>query len=275
MSRSNVKCVMQHTPLSPYKNIIRRDWMGKISRTRDIITISHGLLDVASIMRWKGQIQICDIDAGVRETTEYAREDYKELRIPTPGESIQTTVADYCLANGVKKLGAVDVDLAYTLVPAWGILEDVLSTLAQHKYKGRVFLTVAFRSDGFKSMQDRVAWLSVRLPKSFRYAGHTVYNSGRIAADGSRSKGSPMCIIELTSSSRGPKAEVVKTLTERILHIVQTQPQSSILGIWKAVKAAKQGDAAYSRVYKQANLMLETGTLKTVSGMIQAQEQSI
>lgn len=267
MSRSNVKCAMQHTPLAPYKNRIRRDWMGKVPRTRDIITISHGLLDVASVMRWQGLIQICDIDPGVRETAEYARADYPDLRIPACGESIQTTVADYCATNGVKKLGAVDVDLACTMVPAWGILENVLLTLAEHKYRGRVLLTVSFRSDGFKSMAERIQWLSNRLPKPFRYVNYTVYRSGRVAADGSRSIGSAMCIIELTSSSSGPKSQTVKTLAERILAIVQAQPQTNIRGICNALKASGQGENG--RAYVETQNMLRDGKLARVNGMIQ------
>lgn len=220
MSRQTVKCLMAHTPLAPYKNRIRRDWMRGIARNMDLITISHGLLDVASVMGWRGAIQVCDIDPGVRETTEYLRSDYPDLQIPPPGEDIRETVANYCATSGVGNLGAVDIDLACTLPYARSILVETLEILATHKYRGRIYLTVAVRNDGFKSMEERLTWAEQQLPKAFGIISHTVYRSIRIGTHADRSKGSAMLILEI--GGKGCQRKAFLTLEDRILAEIKT-----------------------------------------------------
>lgn len=207
VSRRLVRCQMEHTPLAPHKNRIRRDWMSRVPRTKDIITISHGLLDVAMIMRWRGKIKICDIDPGVRETTEYLRTpsnpqrdhgDYPDLNILPPGQCIESTTWFYGMDNGgFKKLGAIDIDLACSIRPAWEITKPVLDVLIKNNYQGKVLITFTRRRDGFASDRLRLIWFKNKLPSSARYVSYTPYASTRIRQDGSRGKGSSMGIIEL------------------------------------------------------------------------------
>jgi len=201
MSRRTVCCQEKHTPLAPYKNDIRATWMRKIPLYKDIITISHGALDVLNILGWKGRIQVCDIDPGVREATEYLRGDYPRLNILSPGESIKDTTIDYCLTYGVKKLGAVDVDLAVGIVPAWKILAEVLEVLRDFKFHGKVFLTFRNGRDrgfGKAATQNRINWLWLHLSLcGVKYVSHTNYRSVRCNDNASRSVGSAMCIVEL------------------------------------------------------------------------------
>lgn len=262
MSRRDVKCVMAHTPLSPYKNRIRRDWMRLIARNMDIITISHGLLDVANVMGWRGLIQVCDIDPGVRETTEYLRSDYPDLQIPKPGEDIRATVAAYCTTFGVKNLGAVDIDLACTLRMAESILQDTLNTLATHKYGGRIYLTVALRCDGFDSMESRLQWVRERLPQKFRLISHTVYSSVRIGAHADRSKGSAMLIIEV--GGKGCFRKAFLTLEDRILNEVRTGEMKTV----QNVVTALLGHAGETNIWMKTTAMLKQGRLSKQGGKL-------
>src|ERR1035437_6621708 len=164
MARSTVKCKMGHTEQHPAKDRMRRNWMSKVSRMKDIITISHGLLGGAQYLNWCGRIQVCDIDPGVRETTAYlggldgGASDYPDLNILSPGCDIESTVIAYVKAYGVKQLGAVDVDLACTIGPAWEILFPVLCTLlGAMGTKDHVKVLLTFRNgrkDGFSSLND-------------------------------------------------------------------------------------------------------------------------
>jgi hypothetical protein len=251
---------MAHTPLSPYKNRIRRDWMRLIARNMDIITISHGLLDVASVMGWRGAIQVCDIDPGVRETTEYLRSDYPDLQILKPGEDIRTTVATYCTTFGVKNLGAVDVDLACTLRMAESILQDTLNTLATHKYGGRIYLTVALRCDGFNSMESRLQWIRERLPQRFRLISHTVYSSVRIGAHADRRKGSAMLIVEI--GGKGCFRKAFLTLEDRILNTVRAGGMHNASN----VAAALAGHASVVGIQLRVGSMLKDGRLSKRHG---------
>lgn len=173
--------------------------MGRVPRHRDIITISHGLLATADHFKWRGKIQICDIDPGVRHVTEQLMDDYPDLSILSPGEDIRTTVQEYCVRYGVRNLGAVDVDLACKVRNTLPILQDVLDTLNQYRYQGKVFLTFRNGRDDFgrNASGDRIRWLSERLPRPFRYTQHTLYRSGHTGPRGERNYGSAMCIMEI------------------------------------------------------------------------------
>lgn len=262
MSKRNVRCVMAHTPLAPYKNRIRRDWMRIIDRKMDIITISHGLLDVANVMGHRGAIQVCDIDPGVRETTRYLQGDYPDLTILEPGEDIRATVADYCVAFGVKNLGAVDVDLACTLRFSEDILCGVLNALVTHKYRGRIYLTVALRCDGFKSMESRIRWIEERLPKQFRVVSHTTYGSVRIGPHAERGKGSAMMIVEI--GGKGLFRKAFLTLEDRILDAVRS---GKIKNAWN-VGCALKGHGSPVGIAVKAGAMLKDGRLSKKGGVL-------
>jgi len=209
MGRRNNVCSEKHTSISPRKNCIRRDMLKKVRRSLDAITISHGALDVFMILGWKGRVQTCDIDPGVRLAIEYLRKgdngrkgDYPDLNLPTPGKSIQETVSQYCAAHGAEHLGIVDVDLAVGILPSWKILSSVLDTLVQHKYHGRTFLTFRNGRDGFgkNSLKDRIDWLRKQLPQGIKVSSFTPYQSVRLDPNALRSIGSNMCIVELKHS---------------------------------------------------------------------------
>lgn len=216
MGLMTVSCSEKHTPLSPSKNTIRRDMLNKSWKYCDVITISHGALDVLNILGWQGRIQPCDIDPGVREAihgmlkVRYSydgskagtkrRGCYPDLKILPPGESIQQTVRDYCAEHGTARLGIVDVDLAVGMVKCWDILRDVLATLQDHNYNGKTFLTFRNgRADGFgkDAIKARIDWLRKRLPRTVKVASYTTYTSERFDQNARWSPGSPMCIVEL------------------------------------------------------------------------------
>lgn len=263
MGKRNVVCLMRHTPLSPKKNQVRSAWMNSINKNKDIITISHGLLDVASILGWRGAIQVCDIDPGVRETTEYLRDDYPDMKILKPGEDIRETVRDYCVAFGPKNLGAVDVDLACTLKAAEPIFIDTLKILATHNYRGKAFLTVSLRSDGFSSTPARIKWLTDRLPKPFRYIRHTVYNSVKIADNASRSEGSVMCIVEVNSQHSAKTEILFNTLADHICYVVKSKPCINATSVLNAIKYSGHGGTGRggTAVFSLVKEMLGDGRL--------------
>jgi hypothetical protein len=181
----------------------------KVRRSLDAITISHGALDMFMALRWQGLVQTCDIDPGVRLAIEYLRKgdkggkgDYPDLNLPAPGKSIQETVRQYCEVHGTEHLGIVDVDLAVGILPSWNILNSVLNTLIQYKYRGKTFLTFRNGRDGFgrNSLKDRIDWLRKQLPVSVKVSSFTPYQSVRLDPNALRSIGSNMCIVELKHS---------------------------------------------------------------------------
>lgn len=200
MSRSNVRCSEKHTPLNPAKDRVRRNWIRKTPNGTLIMTISHGALGVLDIMGWSGPIRVVDVDPGVIESTEYMRQsDYRELNLLQPLHcTIQTAVKFQCRDNE-PKVGAIDVDLADCIERCYPILKEVLDTLIKNKIHTRVMFTFRNGRDCFgrNSIDRRLAWLKERLPKGADVAGHETYNSLRINSDASRSKGSPMCIVEI------------------------------------------------------------------------------
>jgi len=204
IARMTVKCDMLHTPSSPGKNRARRNMLEKIDPKKDLITISHGVLEAMMMLRWKGSIIVCDIDKGVIDSTFYQVKDYPELDILPPTHmTIQATVFAYPHRFGIKRLGGVDVDLTYCIKQAWNVLKGVLDTLIQFKIHTKVFLTFRNgRNDGFVSLAGRIAWLRNRLGAMYpnglvKYISHEKYDSARNREDASRQIGSHMCIVEL------------------------------------------------------------------------------
>lgn len=204
LSRRTNCCSMAHTPLSPGKNRIRRDAFSPVSVFRDVITISHGALDVLNIMGWRGRVLTCDIDPGVRNAIKFMREsnDYPDLDLLPPGESVQQTTLEYCGAYGTGNLGVVDIDLASCVQEAYKIAKQVIHTLIGHKYEGKVLLTFRNgRADGFKGVEERVNYIRPRLGfddgRKAKVVGFTTYNSGRILENAKRTKGAAMCIVEI------------------------------------------------------------------------------
>jgi hypothetical protein len=190
---------MQHTPQSPNKNRVRRNWLMTVPRSKDVITISHGALEALMMMRWEGRIQVCDIDPGVIESTRYMRDsEYKDLCLLPPWcIPIQEMVLDYCTSYGGKKLGVIDIDLAFCLDQCLPILQSVLDTLRLFGIHTKVLLTFRNGRDGFSSTEGRMIWLKQNLGKGVEYVTHEQYNSSRIRENASRHKGSAMCIVTL------------------------------------------------------------------------------
>jgi hypothetical protein len=201
MSRSTVCCSEAHTPQSPNKNRIRRDWLLPLNKSKDLITISHGALEAMMMCGWKGRIFVCDIDPGVIESTKYMSEsEYRDLKIKAILSRIEVMVTNYCFVNGAKNLAAVDVDLADCLDTCWPILAPVLDALVTYRAKGtKVFFTFRNGRDCFgrNGIDKRIQWLKSRLPEGVRLNSHTTYNSTRITQFAERRKGSPMCIVEM------------------------------------------------------------------------------
>lgn len=199
MGRSNVRCDMAHTPQSPIKNRVRRDWIKKSSSYKDIITISHGALEALMMAEHRGLITVCDIDGGVIESTQYmAHSEYPDLRIRARHWSIERTVEGYCQDKGVDSLGVVDIDLAGSLMSEFSVLSNVLTTLLSHKAFGvKVLFTFRNGRDAFKGIDNRIAWLKSKLPNGVQLVKFTPYNSTRITEHAERKKGSAMCIVEL------------------------------------------------------------------------------
>lgn len=210
MSRRTVLCKEKHTPLSPIKNGIRLGWMSGLDKSKDIITISHGLLDMAMAVSWKGRIQVCDTDAGVRETVRYLKDDYPNLNILPPLGPIRECVSIYGNHNhqrngkpGFNCLAAVDVDLACGVRLAWHILEPVLAILVEGSYKGKTLLTFCQRDRDFGGEYgtwDRIDFLRSQLKQfpTVSLTNYKQYSSIKIADNCKRSKGSAMCIVELS-----------------------------------------------------------------------------
>lgn len=200
MSRSTVRCSEAHTPQSPNKNRVRRDWLKPLKGKGDIITISHGLLESAMMVGHSGRIHVCDIDPGVIESTKYMRQsEYTDLCIPSVQlSSIEEKVKTYCEIWGTRSLKVVDVDLADTLTTVWNSCEDVLRTLVSHKASGtKVMLTFRNGRDGFGSTDARIFWIRCNMPRGTKVVKHTPYASNRIGKYAEREKGSAMCIVEL------------------------------------------------------------------------------
>ena len=202
-------CSNKHTPVCPAKNKIRADWLSSLGdRSLDILTISHGIFDVLSILGWSGRIQACDIDMTVRLIVRYLGglsgrpSKYPHLNILPPGKDILAAVVEYCEEFGVLNLGAVDVDLACKVKPAANILAPVLMELIKHQYRGKVFLTFLYgrgeKCERSKSLRQDVRWLKRRLPSRAVLTDQRTYKSNWISDSIEIKRGSNMCILEFT-----------------------------------------------------------------------------
>lgn len=194
-------CAMGHTPLSPAKNRVRRNWLERVPRKQTIITISHGLLDEAQSRRHTGLILPCDIDSGTREVIKHASKRYPELRILPPGKDIHSTVNEYLKfhSGGVRKLGAVDLDLTASVKEVWNTSKPVIDSLKENKYHGKVLITFRNGRDSFgkNSLLERIQWLLGQLPTGVVITHHESYTSDHYDRFGRYNKGSAMCTVEL------------------------------------------------------------------------------
>lgn len=204
MGRLDTACKYEHTGSSPGKNLIRRDWLEPLPRTADLISISHGILEVLAIMRWKGRIQTCDKDQGVRTVISEIREnpngpvEYPDLNILPPGCGAQSTTQAYCQSFGVKRLAAVDLDLNATIKEVWPVARPVVEILQEEHYQGIILLTFRNgRNDGLKGVLQRIEWLQDHLPKGVQCVLHDPYQSKWRDRRGTLHIGSPMCLAML------------------------------------------------------------------------------
>jgi len=199
----------KHTPQSMHKERTRRWWLDKVDPQQDVITISHGLFLELDRAEWKGRIQACDLDPGVRAAIAYLRVpsynsgsgDYPSLNILPPGEGICSTIHHYNQQYGMSQLGAVDVDLAKGVESVWvHVMQHVLNLLLMYGYHGKVLLTFKNGRDRkFGDTQDRINWLCEQLPRGAEYITHRTYNSAWISEYGQRHKGASMCCAELAT----------------------------------------------------------------------------
>jgi hypothetical protein len=205
MTRSQVRCSMGHTALFPGKNDARAWWAHETPRGKDIITISHGALDVLSILRHRGRILVCDIDPGVVASTHHMRGHGQGARYPHLNLTkplccdITLAVCAYIGSHGVKDLGVVDLDFACAVNEAWRLAAPTIEILSDEKYKGRVLLTFRNGRDGNgrDATDKRIDWIRAQLPKGVRVVAHRKYRSDWIGRYATRETGSSMCIVEL------------------------------------------------------------------------------
>lgn len=196
-----VPCSMGHTPLFPGKTRARRNWLEKVKRDQDIITISHAIFDALEWRRHRGVVLACDIDPIVRHRINWMRDrgHYPDLNLAQAGFSIQDTVRTYCDTWGVSRLGAVDVDLTRTLDYELPILTEVVQTLASHKYKGKVLFTFRNGRDnhGQGGLESRLHTMCANLPRGMVCVGHETYRSDSYERHAERRIGSSMVIVEI------------------------------------------------------------------------------
>jgi hypothetical protein len=207
MGRLDNTCKELHTALFPQKDRVRRSWMSVLHRTQDLLTISHGIFPELDRAGWKGQIQSCDLDEGVRTCINHIREnpngplgDYPDLNILPPGCGILSTTQSYCKEHGAKRLGAVDIDLTASIRGVWQVARPVVEVLQDYHYKGLILLTFRNgRADGFgqNALPKRMKFLRESLPKGVECVLHDTYQSTYIERNAKRHKGSPMCMATL------------------------------------------------------------------------------
>ena len=204
MEKSNVRCSMGHTELHPGKTEARAFWLHDVSRTKDIITISHGALDALCLLRHTGSILVCDIDTKVTESARYlsgktgARYSHLDLRVWD--RDFAGTVCQYVKWWGVSDLGALDCDLACSIEQAWKIAHPAIFLLHEKGYKGLFLLTFRNGRDSFgKDATDtRIAWLKWHLPSSLRdRITHYAYRSDWVGRHATREIGSSMVVVKI------------------------------------------------------------------------------
>jgi hypothetical protein len=195
---------MQHTPISYAKDNERCEWLYKILPTKEILTISHGLLGVLNVLRWKGAIQVVDTDIGVIKATEYVIPDFRKLKsrlhiLPPIHRPIQDMIRPYLIRRGAKNLGAVDIDLACNVVEATHIALPVLQALTEAKYKGKTLVTFRNgRDDGFSDLDGRIDYLRQSCSDvGAKIVSVRPYVSQGLESNAKRKKGSAMCIVDI------------------------------------------------------------------------------
>lgn len=211
MGRKDNFCSMQHTPMSPAKNRVRKWWLSRINPKRDIITISPAAAEAAMMSGFRGRMLVCDIDRGAREATRIMQtplshaktkghkpqKDFPEFTLQVLGNDIRDGVLTYCKYHNMKKLEVVDVDLTATIIPCTDILRNVVETLAQYKYRKMVLLTFRNGRDCFHSVKERIAWMRKQMPKGTRIVKVMPYSSSHYDAPLKRNRGSAMCMVAL------------------------------------------------------------------------------
>lgn len=205
MAKSNVRCSMGHTELHPGKTEARAFWMHDCSRTSDIITISQGALDDLCLLRHTGDIHVCDIDPGVIESTNYLKGSkgarYTSLNLRTARLlDFSDAVRLYVERHGVRKLGAVDCDLACSVDKAWEIAKPSVELLHAKGYKGLFLLTFRNGRDGhgWNATKRRVAELTKQLPASLRSrVTYQAYRSDWVGRFATRENGSSMVVVKI------------------------------------------------------------------------------
>lgn len=212
MSRLTVRCAMGHTSLFPQKNDVRSEMVYRVPTHKDIITVSHGALDVLNILRHEGRILIADQDSGVIESSHYIRVgdprnskagDYPRLNfLPEYHGDIADAVRWYCERHGCRNLGAVDLDLTGTCDQVAHVAQRVLSTLKEFPYSKSVTVYLTYRDGrdghGKGAAARRVETLCARLNTNAVW--HRCYRSDWIGRHATRERGSSMAIVGLKAA---------------------------------------------------------------------------
>ena len=210
MSRRDVSCRMGHTALYPHKNDVRSECMRKVPTHKDIITVSHGLLDVANILRHQGRILIGDIDPGVIESAHYIRigdprngrpSDYPKLNfLPEQCGDIRGIVRSYLQEYGCSRLGAIDLDLTGTIHQVWPVACGVFQALSEFPKHNAVSVFLTYRNGrdnmGRNAHDLRVKELErLAKPLGVMRTWHEHYRSDWIGRLANREPGSSMTIV--------------------------------------------------------------------------------
>jgi hypothetical protein len=212
LSRLDNRCAMGHTALFPGKNDARAEWVHQVDRDDDIITVSHGALDVLNVIRHRGRILVCDTDSGVTTAAHYIRvgdpkngkpSDYPGLRfLPEAHCDVREAVPNYLGAVGdAKRLGAVDLDMTGTLEQVWPIASDVIQSIKSHSHSRGTLVLLTYRNgrdnQGRNATGKRVQLLSSMLPWYARVAWYKGYRSDWIGRFATREKGSSMTLAAI------------------------------------------------------------------------------
>lgn len=214
LSRLENECQMGHTALFPGKNDGRSRAFYEVDSCDDIITISHGALDVLNILRHQGRILICDTDEGVTTASHYIRvgdphngktSDYPRLRLlPEEHCDVRECVASYLERFGATRLGAVDLDLTGTVEQVWPIAQDVLHTIKGYNHSRGTWVFLTYRNgrdnNGRNAASKRMEWIKNQLPYYARLAWHQCYRSDWIGRKATREIGSSMAIAAIKLS---------------------------------------------------------------------------
>ena len=205
MSRLTVECEMGHTCLFPGKDDTRTDMVCRIPSGKDLITISHGILNVLNIRRFNGRILVVDKDPGVIESTHYMRvgdpgngkpSDFPKLKLlPEFLGDAADGVRWYAERYGLRHLGGIDLDLTGTANKVVPPVERVLTVLRDYSYSKSVpvFVTYSNGRDEVRGAANRVSALTARLGTYCIW--HRCYRSDWIGRYATREQGASMAIV--------------------------------------------------------------------------------